>query len=405
MCRGKKLWYNDFREDIAMRNEPKTLWNRHFITILIFGFLTGTAGQMVGPLLSKYTLSLGAPLALASSLVGLLSGISCFVRPFAGMAVDRLNRKHMMMLSLVFYIIAYTGYRFFPYIPAVVISRIIQGIGASLLGLSRVAFATEFIPRDRMGEGVTLSSFGVVISQALGPGIGLWVADHWGFHACFTIALTSASIGLLLIALMPYHHTLPEKKREFNLSGLINVRILPYGVLAGMLGMITNMASSFVALLGDERNIPNVALFFTVYAVLAIILRPLTGRMLDRYGLSVQIYPAFLFAALGFLFLGLAQSLTLILLAAICKTLSQGVALPSIQGSVIKKLGREHAGVASATILIVQDAFCWLAPTVGGFVATGLGYTSMFCIFAGFVLLGIPIYRIIERYEVKHPIR
>ena len=369
-----------------MSYEPKTLWNRHFITILIFGFLTGTAGQMVGPLLSKYSLSLGMPLALASSLVGLLSGISCFARPFAGAAVDRLNRKHMMMLSLALYIIAYIGYRFFPYVPAIVISRVIQGMGSSMLGISRMAFATEFIPKDRMGEGVTLSSFGVVISQALGPGIGLWVAENWGYHVCFTIALVSSSVGI-------------------TFSGLIDRRILPYGLLAGMLGMVTNMASSFVALLGDERNIPNVALFFTVYAVLAVILRPLTGRLLDRYGLSVQIYPAFVIVSLCFLCLGVAQSLPMILLAAVCKTLSQGVALPSIQGSVIKKLGREHAGVASATILIVQDAFCWLAPTVGGFIATGLGYTKMVLIYAAFALLGIPVYWLLQRHEAKHPIR
>ena len=388
-----------------MSYEPKTLWNRHFITILIFGFLTGTAGQMVGPLLSKYSLSLGMPLALASSLVGLLSGISCFARPFAGAAVDRLNRKHMMMLSLALYIIAYIGYRFFPYVPAIVISRVIQGMGSSMLGISRMAFATEFIPKDRMGEGVTLSSFGVVISQALGPGIGLWVAENWGYHVCFTIALVSSSVGLLLISLMPYRHTLPETKRKITFSGLIDRRILPYGLLAGMLGMVTNMASSFVALLGDERNIPNVALFFTVYAVLAAILRPLTGRLLDRYGLSVQIYPAFVIVSLCFLCLGVAQSLPMILLAAVCKTLSQGVALPSIQGSVIKKLGREHAGVASATILIVQDAFCWLAPTVGGFIATELGYTKMFLIYAAFALLGIPVYWLLQRHEAKHPIR
>lgn len=72
---------------------------------------------------------------------------------------------------------------------------------------------------------------------------------------------------------------------------------------------------------------------------------------------------------------------------------------------MIKKLGREHAGVASATILIVQDAFCWLAPTVGGFIATDLGYTKMFLIYAAFVLLGIPVYWLIQRHEAKHPIR
>ena len=386
--------------DIAS-DAPKTLWNRNFVAILVFGFLTGTAGQMVGPLLSKYAISLGAPLALASSLVGLISGIAAFLRPFAGAAADRMNRKHLMVFSLLLYITAYAGYLLFPYIPAIVVCRILQGAGSSTLGIARVAFATEFTPKERMGEGVTLSSFGVVISQALGPGLGLAISDRWGFQACFIIALVSSTIGVLLIAALPYRHKPVEHPRRPSLSDMISPQIIPYGILGGMLSLITNMASSFVTLIGDERNIEGVSLFFTTYAVLAIILRPITGRLLDRYGLSVQIYPAFVFASLCMFLLGSAQSLAMILLAAVCKTLSQGIALPSIQGSIIKRLGREHAGVASATILLIQDLFNWTAPTIGGFIATAHGIPTMFYWFSGFVLLGIPLYILILQWEKK----
>ena len=83
-----------------MNEEPKTLWNRHYIMVLVFGFLTGTAGQMVGPLLSKYSISLGASLALAASLVGLIHGGAIVIRPLAGAAADLLNRKHVMLFSI-----------------------------------------------------------------------------------------------------------------------------------------------------------------------------------------------------------------------------------------------------------------------------------------------------------------
>ena len=132
-----------------------------------------------------------------------------------------------------------------------------------------------------------------------------------------------------------------------------------------------------------------------------MLLFPISGRLLDRYGLAVQLYPAFVFAALCFVLLGAANSLLFIVLAAACKTLSQGIALPSLQGSMIKKLGREHAGVATATFSFVQDIFCWAAPTAAGFMADRMGYTRMFYLFAAATLLGIPLYRIIQIWEKK----
>jgi len=265
---------------------PTTLWNRGFLMILVFGFMTGTAGQMVGPLLSKYTISLGASLALAGSLVGLINVVAAIIRPIGGAAADRLNRKHVMIFALVLYALAYTGFLLFPAIPAIVICRILQGAGASLLGIARIAFSTEFIPKDRMGEGITLNSFGIVISQALGPGIGLAISDRWGFQACFLIAVICNALGIIIISTLPYKPTKIAEKRRLQLRSLIEPKIIPYGILSGMLSILTSMATTFVPLIGDERGIPNVALFFTTYAILALILRPVTGRLLDRYGLA-----------------------------------------------------------------------------------------------------------------------
>jgi hypothetical protein len=73
--------------------EPKTLWNPGFIMILSFGFLNGTANQMVNPQLSAYAVSLGANLTLAGTLVGMQSLIAMFLRPISGAVNDVLNRK------------------------------------------------------------------------------------------------------------------------------------------------------------------------------------------------------------------------------------------------------------------------------------------------------------------------
>ena len=104
--------------------EPKTLWNLSFIVVLILGFITGSANQMVNPLLSKYATSLGASLSLAGALVGLQSGMAMCLRPLSGAASDMLNRKYVMIGSTVASSLAFAGYLLFHHITAIVICRL-----------------------------------------------------------------------------------------------------------------------------------------------------------------------------------------------------------------------------------------------------------------------------------------
>ncbi len=387
------------------RPEPKSLWNYNFIMVLVFGFLSGTANQMVNPLLSKYAISLGASLSLAGSIVGLQSGMAMFMRPVSGAASDLLNRKFVMIGSIITSSIAFTGYLLFKNIPVVIFCRILQGFAFAFMSVARTAFATEYIPKDRMGEGVAFTSFGVVLSQAVGPAIGLWISEKIGFNGCFIIALICSISGIILLSTLPYKHVRGDFKwNKLKFSNLLAIEVLPYGLIAGLFAMVTHMANAFVPLIGDERGIPNVAVFFTIYSIASLILRPISGKILDKFGLPVLLYPAFFCAAITFILLGAAQSIIVIIIAGIFKSLSQGVALPSIQGSAIKRLGKERAGVSAATIHIGQDLICWIAPSFGGALAASQGYANTFYIYAGIILLGLPCYILIRHFEKKREI-
>lgn len=396
-----KTLLSRFRE-MDQSSEPKTLWNPFFIAVLVFGFMTGSANQMISPILSKYVVDMGATLSLAGTIVGLQSGMAMFLRPLSGAASDLLNRKYVMIGSILISSTAFTGYLLFNNIVAVIICRFLQGFSFAFMSVARTAFATEYMPRDRMGEGVAFTSFGVVLSQAVGPNIGMWVADEFGYRICFLSALCISILGAILLSMLPYKHKKGEFHRhKLKLNNLIAVEVLPYSVLAGLFAITTHLANSFLALVGEERGIENVALFFTMYSVVALAMRPASGKIVDKMGLSFVLYPAFFFAALTMILLGAAQTLTLILIAGVCKALSQGVALSSIQGSCIKRLGKERAGVASATIHLGQDLICTIAPAVGGFIASRSGYGVMYYCFAGIILTGMPLYMFLRSREKK----
>ena len=128
--------------------EPTKLWNPSFILILVFGFISGTANQMVNPQLSKYALSLGASLSLAGTIVGLQSGMSMWLRPLSGAANDILNRKFVMVGSILVSSIAFAGYLFSHSIAGTIIFRCVQGFSFAFMSVARTSFATGFTPKD-----------------------------------------------------------------------------------------------------------------------------------------------------------------------------------------------------------------------------------------------------------------
>ena len=384
-------------------NEPSTLWNGNFIMVLVFGFIAGTATQMVNPLLSKYAVSLGATLTLAGTIFGLHSGVALLARPFSGAASDLFNRKYVMIGGILLSTVAFAGYLLFQTIAAVIIFRILQGISFAFIGVSRNAYATEFIPRERLGEGIGFASFGLILSQAVGPAIGLWISDTWGFSYVFIVSLLLTLIGAVAFLFQPYKPQVraQSSRKKLTLKNLIAVDVIPYALLAGMFTMAGQLDSSFIALLGTERGIANVGLYFTVYSIAALVLRPISGKIADRLGLSVILYPAFIFLSLTMVLIGSAYSILFIILAGLSKSLGQGIAIPAIQSASIKRLGREHAGVVMATIHMGSDLLNTIAPPLGGFFAADMGYGNMYYAFAGIVLLGIPAFALIKRSEKK----
>lgn len=244
------------------------------------------------------------------------------------------------------------------------------------------AYASEFIPRDRMGEG--LGYFGLVmpLAQAVGPALGLALRDAMGFGAAFVAACISTILSFVCVTILPYDAKAPqegEKKHSLKLNDLFAVEFLSLMLLATLFSSANGLATTYLDILATERGIPNISLFFTAYAVALLIVKPITGRLQDKKGLYFVMIPAVVFAALGTFLVGVAYSLAMMVLAAVCRALGQGAGTPCLQAHTVRTLDASKAGVAVSTIVIGQNLGNALAPIGGSFFAESFGYEGMFC--------------------------
>lgn len=386
-------------------NTPQTkLWNFNFIYFLFISAINTIAFNMISPVLPKYVLSLGATLTVAGTISGLFSITALIVRPFSGVIVDRLNKKWVMIISTVIMGLSVLCYTFSSNIVMLFIFRLIHGTTFAISSTTNIAFASTFIPRNRMGEGIGYLGIGQIISLAIGPNLGLWIMRNLGYSYCFIVAaiisLTSSSFMLLI----KYKPPLLEKKeqKQLHFRDLLAIELLPYAAFTMLFSLSNGIVSTFIVLLGEERGISNVSIFFTVNAISLLIVRPFTGKLNDRKGIAYVLIPGYLLAAAGMAFLSRASSTWMIVLAGIFKAFGQGGAQPALQAECIKKLGKNRSGVATSTYYIGADIGQGLGPIIGGIVSTHFSYSIMFAGTSVILMCGIFMFLIYEKIQKKY---
>ena len=379
------------------------LWNKSYITLLLLGVITGTASQVVTPLISKYISSFGASLTLAGTVTSIMSFVALLCRPFSGVASDRFNRKTIMTVSVGVTALAVGAYAIAPNIGSFVAFRIIHGVAFSFMGVANMAFAASFIPRERFGEGMGYIGLSAILSQAVGPSAGLWLVENYSYSACFLVSAGFSALACVILLCLKFKYVpvQMEKRKKIHFDNLFAKELLMYGLFLGLFSTGNGMITSLLAMLGDARGISNVALFFTVYSITVVAVRPMSGKLLDKKGLKIILFPSFVIAAAGMVFLGAAKTLTFVIIAAVLKALGQGAAAPSIQAYAVKQLGPERAGVASSTCYIFQDLGNTVGPIVGGFTADKIGFGNTFYSYAALLFSGVFMYMAKLRYDKK----
>ena len=135
--------------------------------------------------------------AIATSVTGYLAG--------------RLGRKRLFMGSLAGFVAASMLCGAAPSLEVLVIARLLQGAsGAALIPLSQSVLLDTF-PRHQQGQAMAIWAMGVMTGPILGPTIGGYITEFYGWRWVFYINLP---IGIAtLIGLWTF---LPETPREYG---------------------------------------------------------------------------------------------------------------------------------------------------------------------------------------------
>jgi len=110
-----------------------------------------------------------------------------------------LGRKRFFLICLALFTASSVLCGFAWDLNSLLLFRILQGLGGGgMVPVSQSILADSFPPAKR-GQAFALFGVAVVVAPVIGPTLGGWLSDNWGWRWCFLI---NGPVGLLSIALV-----------------------------------------------------------------------------------------------------------------------------------------------------------------------------------------------------------
>ena len=162
--------------------------------------------QFSSPFMPLYVRELGVTdpgrIALWSGLIAAATpAVSGVLGPFFGRLADRFGRKLMLIRSLAGFVVIIAIMGVVTSVEQLFVARLVQGLFAGFTPMA-MAVASVSAPRDKVPAAIGIVQSAQLLSVAVGPAAGGYVASHHGIRAAFFVTAALCAVALVgLIAL------------------------------------------------------------------------------------------------------------------------------------------------------------------------------------------------------------
>ncbi len=156
---------------------------------------------------------------------------NAIVLPISGWFAGMLGRKRFFMLCLTIFTLSSLLCGFAPSLGAIIVFRILQGLGGGGLQPMAQAILADTFPPEKRGLAFALYGITVIVAPTIGPTLGGWITDNYSWRWIFFINLPVGILALFLVYRMIEDP--PWAKRKSGASSNIDyvgVALLVLGV-------------------------------------------------------------------------------------------------------------------------------------------------------------------------------
>jgi MFS family permease len=246
-----------------------------------------------------------------------------------------------------------------PSLAFVVLGRLLMAAGGALIIPTAMALVRIAVPPERRSRAFGIMGSVLGGAAAVGPALGSWMTEHFGWRSLFVINVPLLLLSWLLQPRVAEDHA-PVRRRDFGYVTLVRNRAF----LTGALVISTQNLAMYSLLIqvpflfgGGEAadaglGLAIIAMTFTMAAT-----SPIGGWLAEWVGVKLIVAAGGLIGALGVIGLGAlpsAASPTQVGLRLLLVGLGLGLSTGPANAAAISAVPQEQSGIASATMSILR---------------------------------------------------
>lgn len=213
-------------------------WERNVWALALVVFIAFVGFQFFSPFLPLYVIELGVSdptrVALWSGvLTAVTPAVSGILGPLWGRLADRVGRKMMMIRSLAGFVIIVASMGLVTSVTQLLILRVLQGVIAGF-SVFAMALASVSCPKEKVPVAIGRVQGAQLLSVAVGPAAGGYVASHFGLRYAFFVTAGMCALALAGLILLFTEGRRPEggdavaaREAGFTLRDVLELRGFP----------------------------------------------------------------------------------------------------------------------------------------------------------------------------------
>jgi len=326
-------------------------------------------------------------------------GITSIVSiPLVSYLLDKYGRRRFLLLGSLIMSLSSYGFIFIGDLsPLLYVFRLFQGIGFAFFFTSAATAAVDVIPESRRGQGLGIFGAFLILTYAIGPTIGEFVINKFGFSLFFIITSSFSLVATFFVFLTRdvefKKSTDPNALRFFYLafSKRYFVLLLTNIIAASGFGSVLYFISVYLKSKGLD-----VFYFFVTYTITVAALRILGGRISDVFGRKGVASPSLFLFSLAIASVTLINSVYMIVLVSVLFSIGYGMLYPTLSALVVDKSWPDERGKAMGAYNASFSIGVNFPTFAFGIIAKNWGFVDMYLISALIVFMGFVIFTFFE---------
>jgi MFS family permease len=375
------------------------LFTPRFFVMCGFTFTVFLSVFQLLPTAPFHILDLGGSTFASGLFLGFLTYSSALSAPLTGAIADRVGPRRVLLTSSVAITIFTIVYAFLADHRWMLAIVVVHGIFWSGLLSASSAYMTNMLPERRRAEGIGYWGLSTVAALAVAPTIGFWIYRRGWLWLC----IVSAGLNITMGAIAWFLKEQPVAPAHERTGGLLEWRVLGISVTLFLYSFGYGGITSFTALYAEANQVTPRAIYLTTLAVVMLLIRPMAGRLGDRWGYKRVFVPCLVLITSGLTCLALSGSRSSMIVSAILFGTGFGTAYPVYVGYVMRDVSATRRGAAFGAILAAFDTGVGTGSTTMGWLIQHHGFRSAFAVAAALSAVALPYFLTMDRVLNKAP--